>query len=307
MNIRKYKPLLFVLLFLGVVSIVGLYIGTHDIAILNPKGALAEKQYKLIVFTALLSLIVIVPVYAMTFFIAWKYRASNTKAKYSPDWDHSKLAETIWWAVPIALISVLAVVTWITSHTLDPFRPLASSTKPMTIQVVAMEWKWLFIYPEQNIATLNYVQFPKDTPITFEVTADAPMNSLWIPQLGSQIYAMSGMKTKLHVMANEEGSYRGASANLSGSGFAGMNFVVQSTSPENFEEWLRQVRQTTSPLDLETYKELAKPSKYNPPAYYSSAQKNLYDTVVMKYMSPGSELAKDGSTTDTHDVINHTH
>ena len=131
-----------------------------------------------------LSLIVVIPVYIMLFLFAWKYREGNTKAKYSPDWDHSALLETIWWTVPLLLITILSVVTWNSSHDLDPFRPLNSSVKPVKIQVVALQWKWLFIYPEQNIASVNYVEFPVNTPVDFEITADAPMNSFWIPQVG---------------------------------------------------------------------------------------------------------------------------
>ena len=180
------------------------------------------------IFAALLSLVVVIPVFAMTIYIVWRYRESNQKAKYSPDWDHNSKVETIWWLIPTLLIVVLSVVTWNSSHSLDPFKPIKSSVKPLRVQVIALQWKWLFIYPEQGVASTNILELPVDRPINFEVTADAPMNSFWIPQLGGQIYAMAGMSTQLHLMASEAGTYAGASANLSGKGFAKMKFDTKA-------------------------------------------------------------------------------
>jgi cytochrome o ubiquinol oxidase subunit 2 len=159
---------------------------------------------------------------------------------------------------------------------------LESNTKPLKIQVVALQWKWLFIYPEQGIATVNFVQFPEQTPINFEITADAPMNSFWIPQLGGQIYAMPGMVAKLHLIADKEGSYRGSSANLSGKGFAGMKFIAKSSSEADFEAWVDSVRQS-GPID---YTKVAEPSEYAPAAFYSLSDDNLFNQIVMKYMVP---------------------
>jgi len=188
------------------------------------------------------------------------------------------------------IILILAVLTWNSSHDLDPFKPIVSDKPPITIQVVALQWKWLFIYPQQNIASVNIIQFPNQTPINFEVTADAPMNSFWIPQLGGQIYAMPGMSTQLHLMADTEGTYRGSSANISGKGFAGMNFSAKSTSQADFDQWVALVHQTRNNLSLAKYNNLAKPSQNNPLSYYSSSQSGLYDRVVMKYMMPASQL-----------------
>lgn len=238
------------------------------------------------VITALLSLIVVVPVFAMTAYIAWNYREGNTKAKYQPNWDHSQLAESIWWFIPLALISILAAITWVSSHRLDPYKPLASTNNPLTIQVVALQWKWLFIYPQQDIASVNYVQLPVDTPVTFEITADAPMNSFWIPQLGGQVYAMAGMQTKLHLMASEAGNYRGSSANISGEGFAGMKFTAHASSQEDFDQWVQTAKQSPKQLGKGEYTALAKPSKDNKVATYAAADENLYHTIMMKYMAP---------------------
>lgn len=265
-----------------------LFLSSHSIVLLNPKGMIAEKQRALMIEAVLLMLIVVVPVFVLTFGIAWRYRASNKKAKYSPDWDHSRILESIWWLVPLAIMSVLAVITWFSSHELDPYKSLASDVKPIKIQVVALPWKWLFIYPEQHIATVNFMQFPARTPIDFDITADAPMNSFWIPQLGGQVYAMTGMSTKLHLIANEAGEYKGSSANLSGRGFAGMKFVAKASSQVEFNQWVHTTRLSKSSLTIDSYNELAKPSTDNSPAYYSLPMSNvgLYDTVVMKYMMP---------------------
>lgn len=259
-----------------------------SIDVLAPKGTIAEQQFDLILLTSLLSLIIVIPVFALTFFIVWKYRAGNTKAKYDPQWDHSRKLEAAWWLIPFTLIAVLAVITWVSSHKLDPYRPIESDKKPVTIQVIALPWKWLFIYPEQDIATVNYVQFPEKTPVNFELTADAPMNSFWIPQLGGQVYAMAGMTTKLHLEASGVGEYRGSSANISGEGFAGMKFTARSTSQKDFDAWVLGTKTSSLALTLSEYEKLAKPSENNPPTFYSSRDANLYDTVIMKYMMPGT-------------------
>jgi cytochrome o ubiquinol oxidase subunit 2 len=284
---KTHKLLLGGLLAVAAVIAVAVYLQGHDIAVLNPKGTIAHKELRLIVFGSLLSLVVVIPVFVMTFWIAWTYREGNTKARYSPDWDHSRLAESIWWAVPMLLILILSVVTWLSSRALDPFRDLESHTKPMTIQVVALDWKWLFIYPEQDIATVNFVQFPAGMPVDFEITADAPMNSFWIPQLGGQIYAMSGMSTHLHLMADAPGDFRGSSANISGRGFAGMKFTARASSETDFKRWVNGVKQSPTPLSRVTYSQLARPSENAPLTQYAGTEPDLYNLIVMKYMVPG--------------------
>lgn len=265
-----------------------LYLRHFSIPVLEPRGTIARQERNLIYFGSLLSIIIIVPVFALTFMISWKYREANTKATYSPEFDHSRKAETIWWLIPTILIVILSVVTWNSSHQLDPFKPLASDTAPLTIQVVALDWKWLFIYPQQNIASVNMVQFPVNTPVHFVITSDAPMNSFWIPQLGGQIYAMPGMSTQLHLMASQSGSYRGSSANISGRGFADMNFTAKATSNLDFRKWVNTVKQSPNHLTADAYAELSKPSDHNTVAYYASNQPGLYDSIVIKYMTPGA-------------------
>ncbi len=285
---QKYKLAIFAVYFFGLVLVAALYLNDNNIAVLNPKGTIASQERSLIIIATLLMLVVVIPVYILTFSIAWKYRATNKKAKYSPDWDHHPGLEFTWWALPGAIILVLSVLAWRSSHQLDPFRSIDSPTPPMAIQVVALQWKWLFIYPQQDIASVNFVQFPQNRPIDFAITSDAPMNSFWIPQLGGQVYAMSGMTTHLHLMASGIGSYDGSSANISGKGFAGMRFIAKSASSEDFNRWVQLVQQTRGPLTLDQYSQLAKPSENNPPTYFGSAQEGLFRAIVAKYMHPSS-------------------
>lgn len=283
----KFKLAFFIFLLFGIMVVATLYLSGRDIAVLNPKGLIALKEFGLIKVATLLSLVVIVPVFILTFFFAWKFRESNTTAKYTPDWDHNTKLEFIWWAIPFAIIFVLALITWQSSHELDPYKPLDTNKKPITIQVVALQWKWLFIYPEEDIATINFVQFPEKTPVNFEITSDAPMNSFWIPSLGGQIYAMSGMSTKLHLIADEVGEFNGSSANISGQGFAGMKFVAKASSDTEYKRWVQLVQESQNILTVDEYVRLAEPSENNPVTYYSW-QEDLYDKVLMKYMVPPS-------------------
>jgi cytochrome o ubiquinol oxidase subunit 2 len=262
----------------------------HSFAVLNPQGIIAHKQFGLLVTAFLLMLIVVIPVFILTFYIAWKYRATNTKAHYMPDWDHHHGLEFIWWAIPCALILALSILTWKSSHELDPYRALDSNVKPITIQVVALQWKWLFIYPDQHIASVNLVEFPEKTPVNFEITADAPMNSFWIPQLGGQIYAMAGMNTSLHLMADTTGLYDGSSVNISGKGFSGMTFKAKSTSAADFDAWVKQTRASGHDLSAAEYDKLAKPSENSPVASYALSAPDLYNDIMMKYMMPTTDL-----------------
>ena len=283
---KKIKLALIILLAISFVTVAGWYISTLSIDILNPKGIIATKQYNLLVFTTLLGLIVVIPVFIMAILIAWRYRESNQNAHYTPDASTNKLAETIWWGIPIVLILILSIVTWTSTHDLDPHKPLQSDTPAINIQVVALDWKWLFIYPDQNIATVNFVQFPVNTPVNFSITADAPMNSFWMPQLGGQIYAMAGMTTQLHIAADTPGDYRGVSANISGEGFADMKFTARASSQAEFAQWIKTVKAAPEQLDMTTYSKLHEQTIAHPVTYYNRAQQGLYDTIVMKYMMP---------------------
>ena len=252
--------------------------------VLAPEGIVGERERNLIIFTAILGSLVVIPVFIMLFYVAWKYREGNTKAKYNPDWDKSNIIEGIWWGIPCAIILLLSIVTYFSSHELDPFKPLRSETPPVRIQVVALQWKWLFIYPDYNIASMNDVRFPVNTPVNFELTSDAPMNSFWIPSLGGQVYAMSGMSTKLHLQANEIGDFGGSSANISGEGFASMRFIARSTTNTDFEKWINETKAAGEPLATQEYDTLREPSIEKMYRYFILKKPDLYDTIVMKYM-----------------------
>ncbi len=283
---KKYGLALFGSLLITFALLYLVYDYRESIAMLSPKGWVALEERNLMIKATILMLLVVIPVFILTVYIIWKFRAGNTKAEYTPDWDYSFLAEAVWWGFPMIIIVFLSLITWTSSHELDPFRPLESEKKPVTVQVVALQWKWLFIYPEHDIATVNFFQFPVDTPINFEITSDAPMNSFWLPRLGGQIYAMPGMKTKLHLIANELGEFPGSSANLSGKGFSGMTFLAKSSSQEDFEKWVQTVKQSPMTLGEDEYVNLSKPSSYHPVASYQLPKKDLFDWILMKTMMP---------------------
>jgi cytochrome o ubiquinol oxidase subunit 2 len=290
---RKYKLAAAIVVGLALLAAVALLLQSLNIPVLNPKGLIAHEQRNLIIFTIILSLFVIIPVYTMTFLFAWRYREHHRTSRHAPDWEKSNAIEAVMGGVPIVIILILSVVTWRTSHSLDPFRPIESDKKPLTVQVVSLQWKWLFIYPEQKIATVNYFQMPKDVPVVFEITSDAPMNSFWIPALGSQIYSMNGMTTKLHLVAHEVGKYNGSSANISGAGFADMKFVAEAVEPGDFIKWVSSIQKSTNELDMDEYEELVKPSSHVRTTEYVLAKEDLHRTIVMKHMAPASS-SKDG-------------
>lgn len=261
------------------------YLEPSDIIVLDSKGMIGKKERELIYTAALLMLLVVIPVFAFTWFFSWKYGAKKGKGRHTPDWEHNNIAECSWWGVPLLIIVILAVLTWKSTHELSPFKPIVTDEKPVYVQVVALEWKWLFIYPEEGIATVNYLQIPAKRPIAFEITADSPMNSFWIPQLGGMIYAMASRRSQLHLLADEEGSYRGLSSHFSGKGFAGMTFTAKATSYEEYRDWVSEVRGSSSILSYERYEELVKPTEYHPVETYTINER-LFDRILEKYAPP---------------------
>lgn len=251
--------------------------------ILNPKGQVGLDEKSLIITAAALMLIVVLPSIVMTLLFSWRYRESNKKATYAPEWRSSKKLEIAIWAIPTLIIIFLSILVWINSHKLDPYRPLQSATKPLTIQVISLDWKWLFIYPEQHIATVNEIVFPVNVPIHFLLTSDTVMNSFFIPQLGSQIMTMPGMQTQLYLIANTPDTYAGISSNFSGRGFNGMAFKATATSEQQFEAWVQNVQNASKKLDQNTYTELAKPSISNTVEYFSAVQANLFTDIIERY------------------------
>jgi cytochrome o ubiquinol oxidase subunit 2 len=295
---KNVRTTLFVLLvaFAVIASIAtAVHLSGASIPVLEPKGTIAREQKNLLIISILLMLIVVLPVFALTFGIAWKYRSTNTKAKFIPDWDSNKKLEALWWGIPCAIILALATITWVTSHTLDPFKTLSSKNEPVTVRVVALQWKWLFIYPENGVAAVNELHLPVGRPVTFEITSDAPMNSFWIPSLAGQVYAMSGMTTKLNVLADTVGEYRGSSANISGEGFAGMHFKVLVQSDADYHKWLFGASNSPVSLTRSEYDKFAKPSKDEPVKVYAASDPDLYDTIINKYMMPKADKASAAS------------
>lgn len=292
MKVRK-KPVYYMLLFTGIILFLFLIMQPLTILkfrdyidVLFPNGIIAREQLHLLLILQALMLLVIIPVYVLTFIFSWKYRADNPHGKYDPDLVDNRLAEFIWWGVPTVMTFIACTLTWIKTTQLDPFRPIETDKKEMTIQVVALQWKWLFIYPEEKIATVNFLQFPKETPVRFEVTADAPMNSFWIPSLGGQIYAMPKMRSELHLIANEIGDFRGSSANLSGEGFAEMNFVTRASSEEDYLRWIESAKNSEKSLNFKEYNKLAAPSSDNSIEIFQLEDKNLFAQILMKYEHP---------------------
>ncbi len=282
---NKTKTALLLLIGLILVGGAGVILKSADIPVLEPGGSIAAKEKDLIIIAVLLSMIVVIPVYIMLIGFAWRYREGNKKAKYDPDFTHSRLLEGIWWAVPLGIITILGVITFRSSHELDPFKPIDARPE-MKIQVVALQWKWLFIYPKEGIASVNILKFPSNTPIDFEITSDAPMNSFWIPQLGGQIYAMSGMSTHMRLDAEKPGTYRGVSANISGKGFASMHFNAEAESQNDFNNWVQGIRLAPNILNDDTYSRLAIPRTEDSEIFYGSVENDIFGKIVGKYMEP---------------------
>lgn len=213
-----------------------------DMVLLNSKGPVAEGQSSLMMTAIYLMLLVVIPSILMALWFGWKYRASNKDADYKPTWAHSTAIEIVVWGVPVIIIGILAWLTWWGSHKYDPYRPLESDKAPLTVQVIAEQFKWIFVYPEQQIATINEVRFPEKTPINFNITSNFTMNSFFIPQLAGQVYAMAGMRTQLHMSADNPGVYRGISSNYSGYGFTQMRFKAHSVTQADFNSWVAAVK-----------------------------------------------------------------
>ncbi len=263
-----------------------------DAAILNPKGQIGHDEKTLLITATVLMLLVVVPVIVMTLWFAWKYRASNTKARYEPDWAHSTAIEVVMWSIPCMIILVLAVLTWRSSHALDPYKPLVSDKKPVVIEAISLDWKWLFVYPEEKVAVVNELVFPVDTPLNFRITSDTVMNAFFIPQLGSMIYSMAGMQTKLHLIADETGKFEGMSANYSGHGFNKMHFTAHSVTEPEYQQWLGKLRGDGKALDLAAFDALGAEKNHDwyPITYYGSVEDGLFGTVVRRHVGDNRHL-----------------
>ena len=263
--------------------------------ILDPQGPIASAERLLLINSTAIMLVVVVPVIVATLAFAWWYRSSNTRASRGTDESYEGRIELVVWSIPALTVILLGGVIWIGSHELDPRAPIRGKSDPLRVEVVALDWKWLFIYPDKGVAAVNQLVIPAGTPVEFRLTSATVMNSFFVPQLGSQIYAMGGMTTHLNLLADEPGEYRGFSANFSGDGFSWMQFVVKSVRAADFNAWLDQVRGNGTALDDAGYTELAKPSKAVPPTTYRSVEPKLFEHIIDQTIAGRAENAKIGT------------
>jgi len=272
---------LFAALLIGVGALGGCSEG-----VLDPKGPIAAAEREILFNSLAIMLAIVVPTILATLGIAFWFRSSNRRARYRPDFTYSGRLELLVWSIPAMTVLLVGGVAWIGAHELDPRKPIASGVEPIRVQVVSLDWKWLFIYPDQGIASVNHLTVPVGTPVSFELTSSGVMNSFFVPQLGSQIYTMAGMVTRLHLQADHEGSYPGLSANYSGDGFADMRFTVDAVPPETFAQWIDGARGAGPMLDAGTYDTLAKPSSAVAPFTYRSVAPDLFNGILGSAMHP---------------------
>lgn len=274
-------------------------LGGCNWVVMSPAGDIAVQQRDLILVSTGLMLLIIVPVMALILFFAWRYRKGSAAAEtaYDPEWDHSTLLELVIWSAPLLIIIALGALTWSSTHLLDPYRPLEriapgrpvpANVKPIDVQVVSLDWKWLFIYPEYGIATVNELAVPVDRPVRFQLTSSTVMNAFYAPALAGMIYTMPGMETKLHAVLNKPGSYEGFSANYSGAGFSGMRFQMRGLDAAGFDRWVEQARASGGTLDREGYMSLVRPSEADPVRRFGAVEPGLFGRIVGQCVKPGT-------------------
>jgi cytochrome o ubiquinol oxidase subunit 2 len=254
--------------------------------VLDPKGPIASAEREILFNSLGIMLAIVIPTILAILGVAYWFRASNARAAYMPDFHYSGRLELLVWSVPSMTVLLVGGVAWIGAHDLDPRRPITSTIKPVTVQVVSLDWKWLFIYPDQGIASVNQLTVPVGTPISFELTSSGVMNSFFVPQLGSQIYTMAGMATRLQLQADHPGTYPGLSAQFSGEGFADMRFTVDAVPAEQFAQWVTATRNAGPALDAETYADLAKPSKAVASFTYRAVAPDLFSGILHSVLRP---------------------
>ena len=257
--------------------------GLADSPLLAPKGPIAAAERDLLFETLAIMMIVLVPVYVFAIWFVRRYRSSNSKARYNPNWQSAGVDAVIW-LVPAAIIVTLGTYVWTYTHRLDPYKPVDPSVEPFVVEVIAQDWKWLFLYPEQGVASVNELVFPSGVPISLSITSDTVMNSFYVPALGSQIYAMAGMETQLNLLAWEPGKFVGRNSQYSGAGFAQQYFAAVAATGQDFETWVEKAKASTKVLDSTAYAELAEPSVAHPVTYYSAYEDGLFDRIINKYM-----------------------
>src|SRR5215471_6475074 len=266
----------------GIALLALLASGCDRAVILNPKGPIADAERGLMIDAFTVMMIVVVPVILMAFLFAWRYRAGRN-ARYEPTWAYSAKVDAVVWLVPALIVIAVAVLLWRSTHKLDPYREIASSNPPLDVQVVAQDWKWLFIYPEQGIAVVNQMAIPAGRPISLRITSDTVMNSFYVPALAGQIYAMAGMQTRLQMLADAAGRFVGRNTQYSGGGFSDQHFEVLAMTAADFDAWVAKAKQSPDKLDAATYARLAEKSRRNPVTYYSTVEPKLFDSIIEKW------------------------
>ncbi|MEO8691542.1 MAG: cytochrome c oxidase subunit II transmembrane domain-containing protein [Candidatus Saccharimonas sp.] len=281
---KRYRPIYIIAcVFISFVLLGWWLLSSVHFDVLQPSGAIAKQQRSLLFFALILSAIVVLPVFTMLGIFAWKYRAGAKHEKYRPEWKENTILEALWWGIPILVVIILAVTNWRSSHILDPYRPIASDNKTIEIKVIALQWKWLFMYQDDGVASVNEIVIPEQTPIHFTISADAPMSSFWVPALGGQIYAMNGMSSQLNLIADKTGTFEGYNTNINGKGYSDMKFQVQSVSRGDYAAWVRSVASSKPNLTDDKYHELEQPNVVGQSDYVLS-DRSLYDRIVEKYM-----------------------
>jgi cytochrome o ubiquinol oxidase subunit 2 len=260
--------------------------GSCDRGILNPVGPVGSAEKTILINSTAIMLAIIIPTMIATVAVAWWFRAGNRKAVYRPDWEYSGAVELVVWSIPALTVLLLGGIAWIGSHDLDPAKPLKSPNAPVTVQVVSLDWKWLFIYPDQGIATVNQLVVPAGTPVNFQLTSATVWNVFFVPQMGTMIYTMPRMTTRLNLQADKQGIYDGLSAHYSGDGFSGMQFKVHAVPPQQFAAWVQNARGTPKALDGAAYAELVKPSSYVKPMTYGAVAPRLFESIVANQAPP---------------------
>jgi cytochrome o ubiquinol oxidase subunit 2 len=253
--------------------------------VLDPRGSIAVAERQILFNSLGIMLAIVIPTIVATLAVAYWFRASNERAKYNPEFAYSGRLEVLVWSIPAMTVLLVGGVAWVGAHELDPRKAISTTARPVTIQVVSLDWKWLFIYPEQGVASVNHLVVPAGIPISFDLTSSGVMNSFFVPQLGSQIYTMSGMTTHLQLQANDPGSYRGLSAQFSGDGFADMHFVVDAVPAQQFQQWVASTRDSGSTLDAQSYADLAKPSEAVAPYTFRAVSPRLFETILSSVMA----------------------
>jgi cytochrome o ubiquinol oxidase subunit 2 len=260
--------------------------------VLDPKGPIAAADRQILLNSLGIMLAIVIPVILATLGVAFWFRASNERARYRPNFAYSGRLEMLVWSIPAMTVFLVGGVAWVGSHDVSPRKPIASAVKPLRVQVASLDWKWLFIYPEQGVASVNRLVIPVGTPVSLELTSSGVMNSFFVPQLGSQIYTMAGMITRLHLQADYSGTYRGFSAQFSGEGFSDMHFDADAVTSEKFVQWLDSVRSAGPELNAKTYADLAKPSAAVAPFTYRSVASGLFEQILVSEMRSDDAMCR---------------